>query len=71
MKDVHYKMRKETDQGDPVLMEGEAISRVHEFKYLGYLFVADNDQLVNIDRRIGQACTVRYGEVWGICSPYT
>lgn len=58
VKDVHYKMRKETDQGDPVLMEGEAISRVHEFKYLGYLFVADNDQLVNIDRRIGQANTV-------------
>ena len=28
-------------------MEGEAITRMHEFKYLGYLFVADNDQLVN------------------------
>jgi hypothetical protein len=58
VKDVHYKWRKEADQGDPVLMEGEAIARVHEFKYLGYLFVADNDQLVNLDRRIGQADSV-------------
>ena len=58
VKDVHYKWRKEADQGDPVLMEGEAIARVHEFKYLGHLFVADNDQLVNLDRRIGQADTV-------------
>jgi hypothetical protein len=58
VKDVHYRWRKKEAQTDPVLMEGEAISQVYEFKYLGYLFTADNDQLPNVEQRIGRADAV-------------
>jgi hypothetical protein len=58
VKDVHYRWRKKEAQTDPVLMEGEAISQVYEFKYLGYLFTADNDQIPNVEQRIGRADAV-------------
>eukprot|EP01047_Picozoa_sp_COSAG01_P076505 COSAG01_NODE_13454_length_1583_cov_2.023585_1_plen_161_part_00 len=57
VKDVHYFWRKAVDQTEPVLMDGDAIKQVYEFKYLGFLFTADNDQLPNVEQRIGRADT--------------
>ena len=51
-------MEKEGTQTDPVLMEGAAITQVYEFKYLGYLFTAENDQIPNVEQRIGRADAV-------------
>ena len=45
-----HKTKESTDV--PVMVEGKAVKRAHEFKYLGCLYRADSVRQADLDRRM-------------------